>query len=71
MYLCAYAQGRGATGLTFFDDDVTEFFSPHAKKQELPLRRGPGSARLQNGPDTLEQGPLAGPSGSPASLRPR
>ena len=30
IYLAAYAQGFGATGLTFFDDDVTEFFSPHA-----------------------------------------
>lgn len=29
-YLAAYAQGLGATGLTFFDDDVTDFFSPHA-----------------------------------------
>ena len=29
-YLAAYAQDLGATGLTFFDDDVTEFFSPHA-----------------------------------------
>lgn len=29
-YLSAYAQGLGATGLTFFDDDVAEFFSPHA-----------------------------------------
>ncbi len=30
MYLAAYALHLGATGLTFFDDDVTEFFSPHA-----------------------------------------
>ena len=30
MYLAAYAQQLGATGLTFFDDDVTDFFSPHA-----------------------------------------
>jgi SagB-type dehydrogenase family enzyme len=30
MYLAAYAQGFGATGLTFFDDEVSEFFSPHA-----------------------------------------
>lgn len=30
LYLAAYAQGLGATGLTFFDDDVTNFFSPHA-----------------------------------------
>jgi SagB-type dehydrogenase family enzyme len=29
-YLAAYAMKRGATGLTFYDDDVTEFFSPHA-----------------------------------------
>jgi hypothetical protein len=30
IYLGAYAQRRGASGLTFFDDDVTEFFSPDA-----------------------------------------
>jgi SagB-type dehydrogenase family enzyme len=30
MYLASYALGRGATGLTFYDDDVIEFFSPHA-----------------------------------------
>lgn len=29
-YLAAYGQGLGATGLTFFDDDVTAFFSSHA-----------------------------------------
>ena len=30
LYLAAYAQHFGATGLTFFDDEVTDFFSPHA-----------------------------------------
>jgi SagB-type dehydrogenase family enzyme len=30
LYLAAYAQRLGATGLTFFDDDVISFFSPHA-----------------------------------------
>ncbi len=30
LYLAAYALRLGATGLTFFDDDVTRFFSPHA-----------------------------------------
>jgi SagB-type dehydrogenase family enzyme len=30
IYLATYAQRLGATGLTFFDDDVTNFFSPHA-----------------------------------------
>ena len=31
LYLAAYAQGLGATGLTFYDDDVIGFFSPHAE----------------------------------------
>ncbi len=31
LYLASYAQGLGATGLTFYDDEVTEFFSPHAR----------------------------------------
>jgi SagB-type dehydrogenase family enzyme len=35
MYLAAYAQGFGATGLTFFDDDVTAFFSPHAADKSV------------------------------------
>jgi SagB-type dehydrogenase family enzyme len=30
LYLAAYAQRFGGSGLTFFDDEVTEFFSPHA-----------------------------------------
>jgi SagB-type dehydrogenase family enzyme len=48
-YLAAYAQGLGATGLTFFDDDVINFFSPHARDKSAifllaigkPLKRGP------------------------------
>ena len=47
LYLGAYAQRLGATGLTFFDDDVTEFFSPHAQGKSVmflmalgrPMRR--------------------------------
>ncbi len=31
LYLGAYAQRLGATGLTFYDDDVVGFFSPHAR----------------------------------------
>src|SRR5262249_46664423 len=30
LYLAAYARRFGATGLTFFDDEVTDFFSPQA-----------------------------------------
>ena len=49
IYLAAYAQRLGATGLTFFDDEVTTFFSPHAEGKSvmflvaigIPSRRGP------------------------------
>ena len=49
MYLAAYAQRLGATGLTFFDDDVIDFFSPHARDKSAifllaigkPLKRKP------------------------------
>ena len=33
LYLGMHALGLGATGLTFFDDSVTQFFSPHAAGQ--------------------------------------
>ena len=35
IYLTAYALGFGATGLTFFDDDVVAFFSPHARGKQV------------------------------------
>jgi SagB-type dehydrogenase family enzyme len=31
LYLAAYAQNLGASGLTFYDDEVIRFFSPHAE----------------------------------------
>ena len=37
IYLASYALKRGATGLTFYDDDVTEFFSPHAAGKSCML----------------------------------
>jgi nitroreductase len=49
IYLTAYAQHLGATGLTFFDDEVINFFSPHARDKSAifllaigkPLKRKP------------------------------
>ena len=35
LYLAAYALRLGATGLTFFDDDVTAFFSPHSEGKSV------------------------------------
>ena len=31
LYLASYALRLGASGLTFYDDDVAAFFSPHAQ----------------------------------------
>lgn len=36
-YLAAYAHRFGATGLTFYDDEVTEFFSPDAAGKSCML----------------------------------
>jgi SagB-type dehydrogenase family enzyme len=49
MYIATYTQRLGATGLTFFDDDVINFFSPHAEGKSAifllaigkPLKRTP------------------------------
>ena len=35
VYLAAYAQRLGATGLTFNDDAVTHFFSPHTRGKSV------------------------------------
>jgi SagB-type dehydrogenase family enzyme len=35
IYLAAYALRLGATGLTFYDDEVTDFFSPHAQGKSV------------------------------------
>jgi SagB-type dehydrogenase family enzyme len=34
LYLSAYAQRLAATGLTFYDNDVVRFFSPHAEGKD-------------------------------------
>ena len=34
-YLAAYATGLGATGLTFYDDEVTDFFGPSASGKSV------------------------------------
>jgi SagB-type dehydrogenase family enzyme len=49
IYLAAYSIRLGATGLTFYDDEVVDFFSPHAKGKDaiFVLAIGkPASSRL-------------------------
>ncbi len=49
IYLGAYAQRLGASGLTFFDDDVTEFFSPDAAGKSVMFLVAVGkSAKRKN-----------------------
>jgi hypothetical protein len=50
VYLASYAHRLGATGLTFFDDEVERFFSPDAvgKSCMLVVAVG-GSPRLHRG----------------------
>jgi SagB-type dehydrogenase family enzyme len=47
LYLAAYAQRLGASGLTFFDDDVTEFFSPHAAGKSVMFLVAVGKSAKQ------------------------
>jgi SagB-type dehydrogenase family enzyme len=42
IYLSAYSLDLGASGSTFYDDAVTEFFSPHAKDKNTMIAVGLG-----------------------------
>jgi SagB-type dehydrogenase family enzyme len=42
VYLASYALGLGASGSTFYDDAVTEFFSPNAKGKSTMIAVGAG-----------------------------
>ena len=47
LYLAAYALGLGATGLTFFDDDVTDFFSPRAQGESVMFLMALGNKAMR------------------------
>ncbi len=42
IYLSSYSLGMGASGSTFYDDAVTEFFSPHARGKSCMIAVGVG-----------------------------
>ncbi|MFQ5667851.1 MAG: SagB family peptide dehydrogenase [Candidatus Binatia bacterium] len=52
LYLATYALHLGATGLTFFDDEVTAFFSPHARGKSVmflvAIGRGRQSTKVES-----------------------
>jgi len=53
IYLSAYAQGIGASGSTFYDDAVTEFFSPHAKGMSTMIAVGVGAPAYKAKPGNI------------------
>lgn len=52
MYLAAYAQRLGASGLTFYDDDVVGFFSPHARGKNAIFLVALGRSALRKAPSS-------------------
>ena len=48
MYLATHSMGLGATGMTFYDDTVTAFFSPHAAGKSLMFLVGLGITHERN-----------------------
>ena len=50
IYLLSYASGLGASGSTFYDNEVTEFFSPHSKQKETLIAIGVGIPSYQSKP---------------------
>ncbi len=50
LYLAAYSIGLGATGLTFYDDDCVEFFSPSSDGLEVSTVVAVGHAAYKSRP---------------------
>jgi SagB-type dehydrogenase family enzyme len=57
LYLGAYSVGLGATGLTFYDDDVVRFFEPEAAGQDAIFVTALGSATRSPSPRGLPAAP--------------
>jgi SagB-type dehydrogenase family enzyme len=53
IYLAAYALGLGASGSTFFDDAVTEFFSSHASNRNTMIAVGVGIPAYKANPGKI------------------
>ena len=74
MYLAAHSLGLGATGMTFYDDEVTEFFSPHAEGKSVMFlvglgKRGhPNRVRPYRSRVAVQLDALARGAGTPQSI---
>lgn len=56
IYLSAYNQKIGASGSTFYDDAVTDFFSPHAKGKDAMIAVGIGTPGYRSKPGQVLAG---------------
>lgn len=56
IYLSAYNQSLGASGSTFYDDAVTEFFSPHAIDKDAMIAVGIGIPDYKSKPGKILAG---------------
>ena len=59
IYLSAYAVGIGASGSTFYDDSVTEFFSPHAAEKSTMIAVGIGNPDYRARPGEILLGRMS------------
>ena len=59
LYLGAYGFGLGATGLTFYDDEVAQFFEPDAAGKEAIFVTALGPAARRRPPRNLPVAPAA------------
>ena len=77
MYLATHSMDLGATGMTFYDDAVTAFFSPHAAGKSLMFLVGLGITHERNQvhplplPHRHPQGLLGPRRRRPGPARPR
>jgi SagB-type dehydrogenase family enzyme len=53
IYLSSYSVGLGASGSTFYDDAVTEFFSPHARDKSTMIAVGIGKPAYKGRPGKI------------------
>ena len=56
IYLSAYDQKIGASGSTFYDDAVSDFFSPHAKDKDVMIAIGIGVPGYRSKPGRVLAG---------------
>ncbi|MEM2198658.1 MAG: SagB/ThcOx family dehydrogenase [Nitrososphaerota archaeon] len=62
LYLSAYSVGLGATGLTFYDDDCVEFFSPSSDGLEVMTVVAIGYPSYTTRPGSIKAGILKHPA---------